>query len=254
MLSKEVSRKSGTEGKETGEVNWSLGRYVPYKDVERTFNVNLTKPSGVAPNQPFLHKRVYLYWLMLLPLLFIIGFVSVVVGGSNDVLTRSFQFPPLPNAQGTQVAFSEPFELRGRRNIAVEAQSGANNSWIFVAGDFINEETGLVQTFDLPIEYYYGVEDGESWSEGGTTTKTYLSALPAGKYTLRLEAQWGDKWQQPTTVNLKIEQGQIRGFNFLVALIALSVIPILVALWHWSFERKRWSESMFTESSDDEEE
>jgi hypothetical protein len=255
MLSKEVTRGSATQGgKETGEINWSLGTYVPYKEIERTFNVNLTRPSGVAPNQPFLHKKVYLYWLLLLALLFGVGFISAVVSGSNHVLSSSFQFPPLPNAQGTQVVFSEPFELLGRRNISVEATSAANNSWIYIAGDFINEETGLVQTFELPIEYYYGVEDGESWSEGGTTQKTYVSALPAGKYTLRLEAQWGDKWQQPTNVNVKIDQGDIRGFNFLIALIALSVIPILVAFWHWSFERKRWSESMFSESSDDDDE
>jgi hypothetical protein len=169
-------------------------------------------------------------------------------------MSRSFQFQPLQNAQATQVVFSDQFELHGRRNISVEAKSAANNSWIFVAGDFINEETGLVQTFELPIEYYYGVEDGESWSEGGTNKKTYLSALPAGKYTLRLEAQWGDRWQQPATVSVKVEQGQIHGFNFLIAIISLSVIPIIVALWHWSFERKRWSESMFGGGSSDDDE
>jgi hypothetical protein len=253
MLSKEVTRTSAKSGSETGEINWSLGRYVPYKDVERTFGISLTKPTGVAPNQPFLHKAIYVYWGILLVLLFLMGFVTTIASGSNEVMSRSFQFQPLPNAQATQVVFSDQFELRGRRNISVEATSAANNSWIFMAGDFINDETGLVQAFDLPIEYYHGVEDGESWSEGGTTKKTYLSALPPGKYTLRLEAQWGDKWQQPTTVNLKVEQGQIHGVNFLVALIGLTVIPVIVALWHWSFERKRWSESMFGGGSDDEE-
>ncbi len=247
MLSKEVTRSEATKGAKaaTGEVNWSLGTYVPYKEIQRLFNVKLNAPSNVAPNQPFLHKGIYKYWGILLFLLFAVAFATTVVGGSNHVMTQTFQFPPLANSQATQVVFSEPFELQGRRNIAIEGQAGVNNSWLFVAGDFVNEETGLVQTFELPIEYYFGVEDGESWSEGGQTKKTQISALPAGKYSLRLEAQWGDQWQQPANVAIKIDQGNVSGFNFLIAAIGLSIIPIIVLIWHFSFERKRWSESMF---------
>jgi hypothetical protein len=247
MLSKEVTRSEGKKGgkAETGEINWSLGTYVPYKEIQKLFNVTLNAPSNVAPNQPFLQKGIYKYWGILLLVLFFVAFVTTAFGGSNHVMTQAFEFPPLANAQATQVVFSEPFELKGRRNIAIEGQSGVSNAWVFVAGDFINEETGVVQTFELPIEYYFGVEDGESWSEGGQTKRTHLSALPAGKYTLRLEAQWGDQWQQPANVSIKVDQGDAAGVNFIVALIALSIIPIFVALRHWSFERKRWSESMF---------
>ena len=252
MLSKEITKTKSTGGIETGEINWSLGHYVSYKEVERTFKVDLPRPSGVAPNQPFRHKGVYAYWGILVVLLLMMGFVSVVFAGSNAVMARSFQLPALPNPQATQVVFSEQFEIVGRRNVMVEATSNVNNSWMFIAGDLVNDDSGLVQTFDLPIEYYHGVDGGESWSEGGTTKRAFLSALPEGRYTLRLEAQWGDKWQQPANVNIKIEQGAPRGFNFLFAFIGLSVIPVLVGLWHWSFERKRWSESMFGGGSEDE--
>jgi hypothetical protein len=244
MLSKEVTRNEGGKG-QTGEINWSLGTYVPYKEIEKLFNVTLSAPKNVAPNQPFPVKGIYAYWGILLVVLLAVAFISTVTTGSNAVMRQTFQFPPLVNSQATQVLFSEPFELHARRNIAIEGQSGVSNSWLFVAGDFVNEETGLVQTFEMPIEYYSGVEDGESWSEGGQTNTTYISALPAGKYTLRLEAQWGDQWQQPTSVALKIDQGKTSGFNFIVALVLISAIPIIVAVWHFSFERRRWSESMF---------
>ncbi len=248
MLSREVTTNPADTSRkkaETGEINWSHGTYVPVKEIERKYNISLPSPTNVAPNQPFLHKRVYAYWGILLAILVFAGFAGVVAGGSNDVLSKTFTFPALPNPQGTQVVFSDQFELRGARNIRVEAQSAVSNSWIFIAGDFVNDDTGLVQDFELPIEAYAGVEDGESWSEGGQTKSTYLSALPAGKYTLRLEAQWGERWQAPANVTVNIEQGRTSGFNFIVAAIVLSVIPILVALWHWSFERKRWSESMY---------
>jgi hypothetical protein len=247
MLSKEVSRG---QSQGSGEINWSLGTYVPYKEIEKLFNVELKAPSNVAPNQPFLQKAIYKYWGILLLILFFVAFITTAFGGSNHVMTQSFQFPALTNADATQVLFSEPFELKSRRNIVIEGTAAVSNSWMFVAGDFINEETGLVQTFELPIEYYFGVEDGESWSEGGQTKKTHISSLPAGKYTLRLESQWGDAWQQPANVSIKVDQGDAAGVNFIVAVIVLSIIPVFVLIWHISFERRRWSESMFGGGSD----
>ena len=42
-----------------------------------------------------------------------------------------------------------------------------------------------VESVNVPIEYYSGVEDGESWSEGGKDQDATLSSLPAGQYTLK---------------------------------------------------------------------
>jgi hypothetical protein len=253
MLSKEVTTNPPQHGSKvsTGEINWSLGTYVPRKEIEKKFNAQLPVPTNIAPNQPFLYKGVYPCWGILLILLIIVGLFTLLISGSNDVMSRNFRFDPLQNSQATQVVFSDPFQLVARRNIRVRATAPANNSWLYVAGDFINEDTGLVQTFELPIEYYYGVEDGESWTEGSQNASTHLSALPAGKYTLRLEAQWGPQFNQPANLSLTIDQGHTSGFNFLVALIVISIIPILIGFWQLNFERRRWSESMFSGSSDD---
>ena len=114
----------------------------------------------------------------------------------------------------------------------------------------INDETGVVQSFPIDISYYQGVEDGESWSEGGQSDSAYTSAMPAGRYVLRVEGQW-ERWQQPATVALRIEQNVTHGFNLLIALIVLSIGPILMGIYHISFERRRWSESMFTVTGSD---
>jgi hypothetical protein len=76
--------------------------------------------------------------------------------------------------------------------------------------------------------------------------------MPGGRYILRLEGQW-EHWQQPATVNIKVEQNVIHGFNLLVALIVISIGPVLMLIYHIGFERRRWADSMFTESgsSDD---
>jgi hypothetical protein len=76
--------------------------------------------------------------------------------------------------------------------------------------------------------------------------------MPGGRYVLRLEGQW-ERWQQPATVSIKVQQNVTHGFNLLIALAVISVGPILMAIYHIRFERRRWSESMFSDSgsSDD---
>ncbi|HEX8558617.1 MAG TPA: DUF4178 domain-containing protein [Pyrinomonadaceae bacterium] len=149
-------------------------------------------------------------------------------------------------SEKTQVIFTEPLQLAGGRNVRVTGRANVDNNWLYVAGDLINEETGLVQQFDLPLEHYHGVEDGESWSEGDAVKADYLSALPEGRYTMRLEAQW-ENWNQsaPPQLTLVVEQGVPRPLNLLLALVALSVIPVIAALRHFSFERRRWADSAF---------
>jgi len=67
---------------------------------------------------------------------------------------------------------------------------------------------------------------------------------------LRLEGQW-EKWQQPAVVSIRIEQNVTHGINLLIALIVLSIGPVIMVIYHIGFERRRWSESMFGGGDDD---
>jgi hypothetical protein len=253
MLSKEVSTTYITDPKDankkkrtTGEINWSLGTYMPVQEIEKRFSVNgLPRPSGIAPNQPYKYGWIYKYWVAAVVLLMLAGALSFLFAGStSQAYSQTVNFAPLPNEDGTQVFFSEPFELKGRRNIRIVGQSPVQNTWVYLEGDLINDETGVVQSFPIDISYYQGVEDGESWSEGGQTDSATTSSMPAGRYVLRLEGQW-ERWSQPAVVSVRVEQNVMRGFNFLVALIVLSIGPVLMLIYHIGFERRRWSESMF---------
>jgi len=124
------------------------------------------------------------------------------------------------------------------------------NTWVYLEGDLINDDTGVVQSFPIDISYYQGVEDGESWTEGDQKDAAHTSAMPSGRYILRLEGQW-EKWQEPAVVTVSVKQNVPTGFNLLIALIAISVGPIVMLIYHIGFERRRWSESMFSTSGDD---
>jgi hypothetical protein len=285
MLSKEVSGGYGPAKKKRGtlegeEINWSLGTYVPLKEIEKKFGVELPRPHTVAPNQPFPNKSVYRYWLLLTFALLLVGALTLATRSRSVVFEKTYTFQPaaspsptpnvvtLPNGrtttlpatgtalpnlsaaqEGTQIVFSDAFELKGGKNLKVTGVGNVSNNWLYVAGDLINEETGLVQSFDLPIEYYSGTEGGESWSEGGHEETAYISALPAGRYTMRLEAQW-EKWNLavPPKLTVRVEQGVVRLLNLVLALVALAVVPLFVAIRHASFESKRWADSAFSPS------
>jgi hypothetical protein len=266
MLSKEVSTVSGVAPQEanpqtpqrkgkkgrtpkmTGEeVNWSLGTYVERKAVEKTFGVSgLPRPSTVAPNQVFPHKKVYKYWAILSLIAFVFGLFVVATGSRRLVYQESFTLQPMENAQKPHVLFIEqPIDLRARQNIRVSATANVNNSWLFIEGDFVEEATGVVQAFAVPVEYYHGVDGGESWTEGDLKPDVYVSALPAGKYTMRLEVSW-EKWQSPASFSVTVMQGVPRVSHIFIALLLLSIIPVLVAWKHFSFARRRWKDSDYS--------
>ena len=71
MLSREATGRDGSEQ----EVNWSLGAYLTPSEVQKAFNLpqTLPQPTNVAPNQPFLHKRVYLLAAIFLAIFLVIA-------------------------------------------------------------------------------------------------------------------------------------------------------------------------------------
>jgi hypothetical protein len=246
MLSREISRGSGKKKQQTGEINWSLGTWMPHQEVEKAFGVsNLPKPAGVAPNQPFPHKKVYLYWLGFLGVLFLMLIFFSIISPHRQVAEQTFTFETLKNADDSGIQFTEPFALQGRQNIRISASANIDNSWVDVQGDVINNDTSESESFSVPIEYYHGVEDGEAWSEGKTSGTTTISAVPAGTYILGLDVAW-EKWQQPMTVTVKVEQGVFNGGYLVLTGFLVSIIPVIVMLMHLSFSRKRWRDSDYS--------
>lgn len=240
------TRKKKVKSAPTGEINWSLGTYIKRSQVEKAFGITgLPRTSKIAPNQLFPHKKVYKYWALMLAAAFLLGLLFIATGSRAKVFEQTYALEPVANAEGTQVIFSEPFQMKGRQNIRVTARSNVDNSWLYVEGDLIDDATGEVQSFSMPVEYYHGVDDGESWSEGSQDPSIHLSAMPAGQYMLRLEAQW-EKWQQPATVTVRIDQGVPRILHLFLVMVFVSIMPVFVVLRHFGFEKKRWADSDYS--------
>jgi hypothetical protein len=244
ILSRETS---GTE------INWSLGSYVARDDLARALGVDvvtLPSPSGVAANQPWPH--VSLDWLAVGLVLFaaLVFGVQIARARASPLVEQRFDVPAQTAAQEGTIVFTPPFAVEGKRNLEVAITMPVDNSWGYVRGDFVSEASGFVQTFELPVEYYHGYEDGESWSEGSPMATLVHTALPAGTYVLRLDVQ-REKWALDTTATVRVREGVTRPIWLGLVLLLVVSWPVVMRFARASFERRRWAESDFAEGDDE---
>ena len=232
------------------EMNWSLGTYMTNAEVEKAFGItDLAKPWGVGPNQPFTGRFYYTWGALPLLLLFVVAIFMIPLSGmTNTVLNQEVVLPPLTNATTPQAMFSQPFDLKGNRNVRITAGAPVDNSWADLDIDLVNDQSQEVESVNVPVEYYSGSDSDGAWTEGGKSTDATLSSLPAGKYTLRVEGTW-QNWQTQMPVSVKVEQNVNRGVNFICALLLLLIVPVLGLIRKVTFESGRWKDSMFGSSA-----
>lgn len=235
----------------SGEDIWTRGTYMEVREVEKVFGVkDLPRPWSIAPNQPFKYSWVYKYGAAAaLALIFLSGFLTIL-GGSTTTKTYNLQFPALANPGASAVIFTEPFEIKPNRNVAIEAYTPLQNSYAEFDFDLINEANETIESIPINLEYYSGYEGGESWSEGSTIDDKFISSLPEGKYTLRVEGNW-QEYRNPLSAQVKVSQGGARGVNFCIALFLIGFLPAITLIWHYIFLVRRWKESMFSPASND---
>jgi hypothetical protein len=251
MLSSESSQAGTTQ-----EINWSFGKYLTPAEVQKAFNLEkpLPAPKGVAPNQPFLYSGIYKYGLLFFGLLCLLGLVMLIVSPSRKVYEQTFTLrnlatPPVvqpgqanPALERYEVFFTDKFELKSRRNVKVTVSCPQLNGWLAAEGDLVEDATGKVQPFFIPLTHYAGVEDGEAWTEGENEKSEYLSAQPGGTYSVKLEVE-KEQAALSGPLILRIEQGSASGFTWFLTLIAVGALPIGVGVYHLIFNSTRWSNS-----------
>lgn len=224
LLSREKS-SNNEPGEQPGEeINYTFGRYIPVSDVESTFGLekSLPSPRGIAPNQPFPYKGIYKSAALLFAIALLVIALGVAFSPNETVIRETFTVPR--NNAAAHFA-KAPFELAGYRNVRV---SVSGTPWVYVDGQLFNESTKAVTEF--------GVPSGRS---------VYLSALPAGKYTLRVRGHWEQSSTNNASFTVTVRQGVFRAGYVVALLIGLGLIPAGVAAYHLAFESMRWSESDF---------
>ncbi len=243
-----ISKELTTTG--AREIAYSHARYMTGEEVGQAFNVtDLTRPTTVGPMQPYPGASLGRMWMaMLLFLLIVAIFLGIRLPG-RTVLEQTIDASTVPPGTGmpenARMIFTEPFNLTGDHNVEVRGDASVNNSWLFIEADLVNEGSGRFESFTMPLEYYHGVDGGESWSEGRRARRVFLAHPPPGKYTLALGMQW-QAGRNPDTLRVRVREGVFRWPYFILALLAISVLPILSGIRRLSWESQRWKDSSYS--------
>jgi len=246
LLSSEGAAKDAT---------WSLGTYVDGQDLWRAFSVTgaLPRPVGIYVNQPSPYAGQSIWYWQVFAALFalLLSIVAFrVATSSRTVFEQQYVFTP---ASANPVFVTEPFTLDGRTSdVAVTfAANNLSNNWIFLGATLINDETNVALDFGRDLSYFFGVEDGESWSEGSKSARVVLPTVAPGRYYLRVEPEGDTANRTPVSYVIKIQR-DAPVWGFYIGALALLALPPFVVMWRENvFEQRRWAESDYGDDGDD---
>jgi hypothetical protein len=273
--------KEFSDSAESHEVNYSHAKYMTPEEVEAAFGVTgLPRPATLGTLQPIAPGQkpqgcvgCGMFTLFVVALLALAGVLTATL--PQRIITNDRYYlsdfsrqqattttsadswdQPTTSTEGGEASatfFTKPFTVNGGHNLEVNGKADLNNNWLYVGGDLFNEKTGLVEPFELKLERYHGVDDGESWEEGSQQLSAYFSTLAPGTYSLRMEAHW-DATKPAPTLDLKVREGVFSRMDFIYMAIAIALllIPPWIATARRGIgprgftEADRWSDSMFT--------
>ncbi len=232
------------------EAWWYEGEYVDHKTLKSWLRepVILPRWEGVAPSQPFAYSmsRSQLLKLtaMAIGLLVLAQIIlSSFVTTPKAVSSRSYKAAD-NSAEKTYI--SQPFEISANHcatdfNISCDL----DNNWLETDFTLVNETTGDQYYFSGVVEYYYGYEDGEAWSEGSRSTTLTVGNLTKGRYHYNLTTT-SDSTKPVRSVNVTVIENVALMLNFWLAVLCLLAFPLYIYLRRKNWERKQWSNSDYS--------
>lgn len=223
------------------EVTLSLAEYMQPEVVEKAFGVELPKRSGVAANQPPPFFGEFSAILKIAGISILAAFlIQWNMGGGTVVNTSRIHIAQ----RDTEKTFSTPvFNLPKRSNLFITSVVPVSNNWMELDLSLVNEGSNETYEAKQVIEYYYGQDGGDSWSEGGQVAESSFSAVPVGNYRLVIDPSLGQLDAAGIDLSLEIRHNVTVWGNFWIIFLCMLVFPVYALLYRLYFENKRWGSS-----------
>lgn len=232
------------------ELVWSKSEYLDINTVKDAFKIiGMAGPEGVAPNQPSPYLKTWsiMRWLW-------IFFIVLLIGLSTALNTKAMNYTALRQMYNftmngkTNDTTTPVFELlKDKANVELTFRADVDNSWFYISGEMVNDETGDTYYFERTCEYYHGFDGGESWSEGSNTQNILLSGVPGGKYYINFDTESGDFHALgDRNFTLQVQRDVPTPANFMWSFFWLCILPVISWLNMRHFEVSRWSESDYS--------
>ncbi|MFC7669338.1 hypothetical protein ACFQT0_19730 [Hymenobacter humi] len=185
-------------------------------------------------------------------LLLLLQFVLLARHPSEILLSETLSVVADTTASATpgtgRVIVSPSFTLDHPAALEIDFNTTLSNQWLELPVSLVNEQTGQGFEFTKNIEFYSGVESGESWTEGSRNASAMLSAVPAGRYHLNFYP-FSEAGPAAPTIVATVEANPGLWGNFWLVLGLLFIYPIVQVWRQSSYETRRWEESDFGPTS-----
>ncbi|MCD0490505.1 DUF4178 domain-containing protein [Pedobacter sp. MC2016-14] len=246
-----VKEKTTSPRKQT---NYYLGEYQEPKVIADAFKLDVNlfpAKSGILSNQPSKANEFWLWsfrasFIMMLVLV-LVQLAMVYVKPEQTLMDQVFDIAYDPSKGNFEFKpFVTPsFKVTDASSaMDIVLTSGLSNNWLEATTVLVNEKTNQTWEVNAGIEYYSGVEGGESWSEGSMTTEVLLSEIPAGMYHLNVYPASGDPLRDKMSISVTINHVLWR--NLLCYALLLIIVPFFCYLARAAFEKKRWRNSNYS--------
>lgn len=247
-----------TQEKNNKQSDWYLGEYKTPNEIATAFGLTIDKlpaQHGIGANQPSPIDRKWqpLKFFSLIALfVLVVSHILVSLMKPNRTLhNATYTTTADSSKQAEQNSFkpivTPSFEVDGPTMLEITLSSPLDNQWVELPVSLINEETGKTYSFTKALEYYYGVDGGESWSEGSRDDEANLSRVPSGKYHLNLYPYAENR----QFLNVSVIVRQVTPIsNVIIIGVLLLLYPIFQFFRQRWFESSRWSTSDYSDIPD----
>jgi hypothetical protein len=228
-----LSREQNSE-----EIIWSRGVHLNDSEVQAAFA--MAAPIVPAAEMEKSAARVArgrtVKWIFVAAALVLIVLQSITFGTHRSVVVFSRTFHTTAANEG-QTLTTDPFDIPGTGgNLLITARSRVNNNWVELPLSLVGP--GDVTYAATPsIEYYSGVDEDGSWSEGAQYAEVTFKSVPGGSYRLLIEPYAGgyrsnpsDPASRPTTSDVAFSVTVTRHvpdmWSFWLAFLVLAAYPL----------------------------
>jgi len=227
------------------QTHWYHGRHITKTEVAKAFNIpesSLPKTFGVGVLQPSSYAAGK-KWLGLFAGVMIAAIIAAtilfsVVHPRATVLNNSYSLLPDSAVHGSsKMIVTEPFTLPTQGGVDIDLSANLSNEWLEASVTMVNDNDGSTYDFTKSLEYYSGVDGGESWSEGSQSETAFLGRIPAGTYHLNI-FPFSEK-ELTTSLTVKVKKNPVLWSNIILIILAILGLPVINNFLNKRFEKKR---------------
>ena len=239
--------------KDSDQLTWYRAEHLEPAEVATAFGLDpavMPAREGVGALQPdpidAKGGAMRTLTVLAIGLLFIGQLLSSMLHPTQKLLSENLQVQAdSAAAPGTgRVIVSTSFTLPQQAALDIDLTATLSNQWLELPVSLVNEQTGQGFEFTKNIEFYSGVERGETWREGSRDASALLTKIPAGRYHLNFYP-FTEANSAPPEIVVRVTANPTLFSNFLIALLLVLIYPG-VQLWRSiEHESRRWSASDF---------